>query len=350
MVECRWVRSAVAAAAALAVLGASDELIIRRNTAQAALLVGDYARAVELATGVLASWPDDGGTHLIRGLAYVALGDFTNAEPDLVRAREAFPEDMSASYNLALIAEKRGDHRAALVYLDEAIAHGLNRSDVYLLKAQVLDRLGRRGEAREVLAYYSSQHPASRDVVLTLAQWARADGDYEKAIGYYEQVLKYGRPGPVLAELAATYEAAGDREKAVAYYLEAMGKGAAGADLLAEFAADYAAAGDFEKARDIYAQLVKKNPGHARYAFGLAFVQQQLGDVAAAEAGYKKVIALEPSFAEAYYNLAAIADADERLEEAITYYRKFMAYSEGRDDLGATRDKVTQRLQLLEGY
>ena len=335
---------AVAAAAT-----ADGELVAQRNLAQAALLVGDYAKAARLSEDILSTWPDDPATRLIRGLARVGLGEWGGAEEDLRYARPSFPAETSIPFNLALVEEKRGEHKEALTDLEEALAKGLNKSDAYLLKAQILDNLGRRAEARETLENYYEKKPGSRDVVLVLAQWARADGDYEKAIKYYTEALKRLRDGATVAELASTYRAVGKREEAVDLYFEAVAKGGASPDVLTEFAADYAAAGEYDAARSIYGRLVGQYPRTAAYRFGLAFVDQQLGDEDTAAAGYLKAAELKPDFAEAYYNLGAIADAREDLTGAKKYYRLFLTYAEGRTDLAATRAKVTERLAVLGG-
>ncbi|NIT35100.1 MAG: tetratricopeptide repeat protein [candidate division Zixibacteria bacterium] len=332
----------------LGTVAAADDLAARRNLAQAALLVGDYGRAVELADEILARWPDDAATHLIRGLGLVGNGEFGSAEKDLLIAREAYPDDTAVLYNLAVIAQRRGDNRNALFYVDEALAHGLSKNEAYLLKAKLLNHLGRRPEARACLERYLTQRAGSRDIYLTLAQWARADGDTEQAIKYYEQALKYGRDGGTLAELAATYEAAGDRRQAVRYYLEAVGKAAANADILAEYAATYAAASEFEESLEIYEQIVSAFPENPYYLFGLSFVRQKIGDVDQARAGYLEVVRLKPDFAEPYYNLAVLADADENAEEAAHYYYLFLNNSEGREDLAASRATAEQRLRVLE--
>lgn len=343
------VKSACLVGALWAAGAVADDLAAQRNLAQTALLVGDYDRAVSLADEILAQWPGDEGTHLIRGFALVGRGEFEAAERDLVIAHDAYPEDASVSYNLAVIAERRGDSREALSYLEEALAHGLIKDDAYLLKAKLLDRLGRRAEARATLEYYLTRRPGTRDIYLTLAQWARADGEAEKAIEYYEAALRYRRDGETLAELAATYEAAGEQLLAIDYYLEATAKGAGSADILAEYAAHYAAASEFDRALEIYGRLVEQYPDNPRYLFGYSYVTQQLGDAATAHAGYLKVVQLQPDFAEPYYNLATLADVDENAEEAAAYFRKFLTYSAGRDDLAESRAKAEARLAVLEG-
>jgi tetratricopeptide (TPR) repeat protein len=347
-VRLSFCKGALLACALAASAGAAD-LAAQRNLAQTALLVGDYDRALELADGILATWPDDAGTLLIRGLALVARGEFGAAEKDLARALEAYPDDTSILYNLAVIAERRGDYRNGLHYLDEALERGLDKDDAYLLKAKLLDGLGRRAEARDTLTYYLTRRPGTREIYLTLAQWSRAEGDTEQAIAYYQEALKHGADGPTLAELAATYEAAGDRRRAIDYYFKAVAKGAASPDVLGEYAADYAAAAEFDQALEIYQQLVDKFPENPYYLFGLSFVKQQLGRQEEARAGYLTVIRLKPDFAEPYYNLAALADADENAAEAASYYREFLNYSAGRDDLAESRAKASQRLELLEG-
>lgn len=342
-------KSAFIVGALLGTIAAADNLAARRNLAQSALLVGDYDRAVELANEILSTWSEDAGTHLIRGLAFVARGEFEDAEKDLLIAHEAYPDDTSVLYNLAVIAERRGDNRNGLFYLEEAFARGFNKNEAYLLKAKLLDRLGRRAEAYETLEYYLTRRPGTRDIYLTLAGWSRAAGDAQKAIAYYEEALKYGRDGPTLAELAATYEAAGDRRRAVDYYFEAIAGGAANADILAEYAANYAAAAEFEQSLEIYRRLVAEFPDNAYYLFGLSFVKQQIGEREEAREGYLKVVSLQPDFPEPYYNLAALADADENAEAAISYYREFLIRSSGRDDLAESRDKAARRLLVLEG-
>jgi tetratricopeptide (TPR) repeat protein len=343
------VKVALLVGAVVAAVAAADDLAVRRNLAQAALLVGDYEHALELADEILATWPEDAGTRLIRGLAYMAQGEFSAAKEDFLVAHEAYPDDTAVLYNLAVIAERQGDYRGGLHYLDDALARGLDKVETHLLKAKLLDQLGRPDEARDTLEYYLTRRPGTREVYLALAEWSRAAGDTEKAVGYYEQALKYGRDGPTLAELAATYEAAGYREKAVDCYFEAVSKGAASSDILAEYAADYAAAVEFDQALEIYQKLVDKFPRNAHYLFGLSFVKQKLGRVDEAREGYLEVVRLKPDFAEPYYNLAALADAEEDAGAAASYYRSFLNYSTGREDLAETRAKASQRLELLEG-
>ncbi len=340
---------ALLAGALAGIVGAAGDLAAGRNLAPAALLVGDYERALELADDILATWPDDAATRLIRGLALMARGEFEAAERDLRAAREAYPDDIAVLYNLAVIAERRGDYRNGLHYLDEAFARGLDRDNAHLLKAKLLDHLGRGGEARDTLEYYLTRRPGTREMYLARAEGSRAAGDADKASAYDEEAWKYGRDGPTLAELAATYEAAGDRRSAVDHYSEAVVEGAASADVLAEYAADYAAAAEFEQALEIYQRLVDRFPKNAHYLFGLSFVKQQVGRVEEARAGYMEVVRLKPDFAEPYYNLAALADVDEDADAAASYYRGFLSYSAGRDDLAESRAKASQRLELLEG-
>lgn len=326
-----------------------NDLLKQTNLAQAALLTGDYDRAWELAEEGLRVWPEDAGLKMIRGFALIGLGRYEDAESDLLAARAAFPQEPSVTYNLAVIAERRGEHREALSYAEEAIARGWDRNEAFLLKAQCLDRLGRRAEARATLETYARKRPPNRDVLLTLAQWSKADGDYDKALQYYNAALNKGpKTGALLAEIGSTYEAAGNREKAVTLYLEAETKGADTSRSLAEFAADYAAAGEFEQALGIYEALVKRHPENAHFLFAASFIKQQLNRKDEAVAGYVAVTKLDPAFAEAYYNLAAIADSDEDAAAALQYYRKFLETSEGRADLAAAREKAQTRLGLLE--
>jgi tetratricopeptide (TPR) repeat protein len=114
------------------------------------------AGAIEDAQRAVALDPADAGAYLALGTAYNSLGEFPRAEETLRNALGLRPELWQAELEMAKAFY--GQHRfvAALYELDKL---SNDFPDVHLVRANVLERLGRSGEAVAEFSQFLKQDP-----------------------------------------------------------------------------------------------------------------------------------------------------------------------------------------------
>ena len=106
-----------------------DHPFVHGNLGEQALNTGDFERAVQAYERVLSDPTSRGtlqggdriGERLDLGIAYLELGRTQDAERTFETARQLAPQDPNPPYALALTASRRGDERAALALLREAL-------------------------------------------------------------------------------------------------------------------------------------------------------------------------------------------------------------------------------------
>ncbi len=90
---------------------------------------------------------DNSRIYFGNGLAYVGLQDFAKAYDMFYRATYTYRFFSAAYYNLAKIDLRRGEFKAAIEKLDEAISQNGKFADLYALKAAAFRHQGKRSEA-----------------------------------------------------------------------------------------------------------------------------------------------------------------------------------------------------------
>jgi predicted Zn-dependent protease len=106
------------------------------------------SEAVPLYASYLARAPDDPAAHLGLGRAYSELGDETAALRHLDRALELAPNDVPTLIERAQIDVRNGSFTRALDFLGRAAQVDPFEPEVHYCQALVLNRQGRRDEAR----------------------------------------------------------------------------------------------------------------------------------------------------------------------------------------------------------
>ena len=107
--------------------------------------------ALLIPVGLLSLWGGITGlrveTELESSRQAVSDGDLLLAEEQAADAVEILPMAAAPRVQLALVEELRGDWKAALATINEAIERDPEKSSNYLLRARILLRLGREGQA-----------------------------------------------------------------------------------------------------------------------------------------------------------------------------------------------------------
>ena len=106
------------------------------------------SESVPLYTSYLARTPDDPAAHLGLGRAYSELGDETAARRHLDRALKLAPNDVQTLIECAQIEVRNGTFNRALDFLGRAAQGDPFEPEIHYRQALVLNRLGRRDEAR----------------------------------------------------------------------------------------------------------------------------------------------------------------------------------------------------------
>lgn len=156
-----------------------------------------------------------------------------------------------------------------------------------------------------------SDRSLERRELLYRANFHEARGEYEKAIEYYERILKfYPSDHRVLNQIAYLYVKLGIPEKAI------------------EFA---------RKLMDIKADYI---PGMINHSVALIMK----GEYKEAEGILKKILTIEPHNKTALYNLAVVLEKEERYEEAEESYRRLSLTGDPRGMEGLRRMELKKSL------
>lgn len=146
-----------------------------------ALRTNRSAEAERLARGVIAMAPRSVDAWLVLGCSLDGQGRFDEAKEALTRADECAPGDGRVTFARARVASRTGDFEQAIRYASAVRGNDGMMRDARVLQAASLRRLGRRGEALDVLR-------AHRDVPALAVEWALVH-------------LDEGQPNVAIAEL-----------------------------------------------------------------------------------------------------------------------------------------------------
>ncbi|MBX6342303.1 MAG: tetratricopeptide repeat protein, partial [Thermomicrobiaceae bacterium] len=178
--------------------------------AQEAIRGGDYRGAVETCRRVLGQFPEFAAAHRLLGEAYLEQHDGPNAQRAFHETLLRDPQNVPAYVGLGLLAEERGDARAALAYLQVAWETAPHRRDLrdhvvrlsqrlygadgtlHLTRpalASLHCRAGRWSRAAAECAAVLAEHPTRIDVRLRMAEALWRGGDDAGAAAACRAVL-----------------------------------------------------------------------------------------------------------------------------------------------------------------
>jgi tetratricopeptide (TPR) repeat protein len=273
--------------------GSSIEVARQARAAQDALKRNDYGSAVSFAERAAKSAPQnaelwfllgyaarlaerypvsiDAYNHglqihpnSVRGLAglaqtYAKMGRSAEAEQLLRRVVEANPRDAN-SLQLAGELILNTDPKRALELLQRADALQPS-AHTDILIAHAYERLGQRDEAARYLNRAKSRAPGDPEVLRVVAAEYRDQGQYDRAIATLQTLRK---TPDVQAELAYTYQVAGKQQEAASLYthLAKAAKGNIGLDLSAAQA--WVSLGQADKAAPFLDEARKIDPSNYR--------------------------------------------------------------------------------------
>ena len=141
-----------------------------------------WADALKQLDAALERDPANARAQFGRGMAFVGLGDFAEAEDAFSRASLGADQQAAAELALGRLALRRGDTRGALVHLQTAGARNGLLADVPALRAAALRLAGEHDNAlaaaEEALALDAMHFMAGREKALTLTALGRPANEW----------------------------------------------------------------------------------------------------------------------------------------------------------------------------
>lgn len=312
------------------------------------IATGDLEGAVAAAEEALAIRPDDPATLIRLAELRVAAGDVDAAEAAYEAAMEAYPESATARVGLGYIALERDDPAKALRIFQEVAAtqpEGSEANHHVGLAYRALGDADRAAEAwrlnQDILIpmydpLLERLRPLEEDVTLPLdrAVAAAAEGDHERAVALYEEILAAnGTDDEAHFRLAGSLLVLGDAgrgerhlRRAIALNPEHPGAHFALAMFLAREGRRAEGAQHLERAADLA-------PENLSWRLQRAQMLASSGNTAGAASELEQIVARDPGMVEARRMLSAVLVGTGRTEEAAVQLQALVALTP--DDLQA---------------
>lgn len=169
-------------------LAIKDDAEVRELLARALYQLGEYAKSEEQYARLAELEPDNAALIMRKAeVAYMAdMHDVVAA--DCAKVLELEPSNSRACLLYARSYIATGNDIQAIAMLTKAITIDDDNLDAYLLRGQLLLKLGDRNGAEEDAVKLVEEAPESEDAQLLMARVTEAQGRHEEAIGIYNKV------------------------------------------------------------------------------------------------------------------------------------------------------------------
>lgn len=183
-----------------------EEIDLAYYKASAQYRSGDLTGAIDTYSAILALKEDVNG-YLGRGLLYVEAEEAKKAEDDLNKALN----ETDRALIKGIIYHVVGEDGKAKQSFEEAKADGEAEATFFL--ANIYEKAGDHNYAMILLEEYIANEGASAEGYLTVGRFHFEDGDYEEALSTFQAGIALGESGvlkSLLREEIACYEKMGD--------------------------------------------------------------------------------------------------------------------------------------------
>jgi tetratricopeptide (TPR) repeat protein len=325
-------------------------LLVRLTSARTPRRVGSYAALAVLAVTSAALLTACGGaqsrfdSHMKRGEAYSAAGDYTTASVEFRNAMQIQPLNAKARLAAGQAAEKLGKPREALgLYhsvLDAAPDNLEARADV----ARIMVYGGATEQALKVIEPGLARHPDDAALLTLRAAAESRQGNRDAAVADVERALKLA-PGneEAIQVRAGLYKQSGDLTAATTLVSEAVRR-APSSTVLREMLADlYASGGQPEKAEEQLRALIGLAPRQLPYRYQLAVFYARANRLDDAQRVLEEAVKVLPKSDEAKLTLVDFVSARRSRAQGEQTLRSFIAREPDNYDLRLALGGLQQR-------
>jgi tetratricopeptide (TPR) repeat protein len=254
----------------------SDLLPARYQLADIALFQHRPQEAVQQASEILRTQPNDRRARLLYASGLVGSGDAETARAVLTRLIKDDPRDSEPQVQLGLLALSERNFSRAIEILDKQRANGGARTFAALANAYL--NVKQFDQARAILNEGLGKWPGSSDLLDQLARTEALGGHYDLALAQFQKLLASDPKSIVLRRhLAEVCDLQGDHNRAIAYYQQAHELAADDVAVAVSLADALARSGRMDEARRVYQSVAKANPENAPALNNVAFFLADTG-------------------------------------------------------------------------
>lgn len=269
---------------------------IRADMDQNQAAARDYRKAVRRARKDNPEMVQDYSFNYAQALFY--SDNLAGSEKVYLRMLNDDKSDVSAMVGLARNNMTVGKYDDAMKYLDLAESYDASYSQIYRIKMQVLDKMGRTVESVDAALKYVE---TDEDVPMrVIADYAGKHYDYAVARARAE-LQKSDTPIRWIALLIILYENHGEYAKAIELYDKVEEEHGVHVTLLTNRANCYSEIGEYVKAINDYSKAIELEPGADSYLILRGNAYYSAGMYSEAVADYSAAIDIDPSVGYYYY-------------------------------------------------
>lgn len=293
--------------------------------------------------------PEEAQLKIDRASTLIELGEEDEALLLLNEVKKSDEEYVQALLLLADYYQMMGLAETALHKIKEAYALLPDEPVIRFAYAELLLDAGKFGEAARLYLDLKKEVDEIGNVQITsrLAETYSAGAAYEKAIPYYEEMLKEKTLPDILFGAAFAYYQIANSERAIALL-----------DELIEIDPDYFSAymlsgqakllaGDDEQAYETFQDGIQRDEYDKELQLSAGKCALKIGRPDAAEAHLKEALVLDPEYSEALITLASLYNEDEQDEKLLDL---LLNASDVKDDTPLLKAFLAYAYERTEQY
>ncbi|MBI5213673.1 MAG: response regulator [Nitrospirae bacterium] len=257
--------------------------------------------------------PSNFDTHLRDFKRYLDERDLSEAENQLLRASEYYPDSPTVAYNFGLLAVAKGDAYTAINFFKKAIEKKPMFVNSYNSLAEVYENLG---DMESAIKYYEMAReisPASTERLIALSKIYTTKGETDKAETILKDAISGTREGVSASShlMGQMYLAKNENEKALEMLIKAYKKNPYDPSILQSLAEAYRKVAKHEQAIEIYKEALKviPNDAHIKYQMGKTYLE--MGNKQKAIDAIKAAWEINPFSKSITNDLRALAETDK---------------------------------------
>ena len=274
--------------------GGQDVLAARYELADVSLALHRPQEAVQQASEILTTQPNDHRARLLYARGLIGTGNAEAARGVLTRLIQDFPQDAEPQLQMAMLALSEKNFAQAIDILSKQRASGDARTFAALANAYLNEK--QFDQARAILHEGLDRWPGSSVLMEQLGDTEALSGNYALALSQYQKLLSVEPKSAVLRRrMAEVLDIAGDHSRALAYYQQAHDLAPDDAAAAENLADALARAGHLDQASELYQAVAKAHPENAPALNNVAFfLADSGGDLDEALRLAKNALAVSP--------------------------------------------------------